>query len=205
MAISNSLHIILYHKCLRACGGKGILLHCWWECILVQPIWRTIWNYLRNWKRVTIWSSNLTAGHISSAHAQSISHVQLFATLWTVTHQAPLFMGFSRQEYWLLLLLLLSHFSRVRLCATPRDGSQPGFPVPGILQARTLEWVAISFSRGSSWPRDQAHVSCSSCLAGRFFITVSPGKPGESHNYKRYMHQNIHCNTTYNSQDMEAT
>ena len=43
------------------------------------------------------------------------------------------------------LLLLLSGFSRVRLC-DPRDGSPPGFPVPGILQARTLEWVAISFS-----------------------------------------------------------
>ena len=44
-----------------------------------------------------------------------------------------------------MLLLLLSRFSRVRLCAT-RDGSPPGSPVPGILQARTLEWVAISFS-----------------------------------------------------------
>ena len=46
----------------------------------------------------------------------------------------------------ILLLLLLSRFSRVRLCATPIDGSQSGSPVPGILQARTLEWVAISFS-----------------------------------------------------------
>ena len=44
------------------------------------------------------------------------------------------------------ILLLLSHFSRVRLCATPIDGSPPGSPVPGILQARTLEWVVISFS-----------------------------------------------------------
>ena len=43
-------------------------------------------------------------------------------------------------------LLLLSRFSRVQLCVTPIDGSPPGFPVPGILQARTLEWVAISFS-----------------------------------------------------------
>ena len=43
------------------------------------------------------------------------------------------------------LLLLLSHFSRVRLC-DPIDSSPPGCPVPGILQARTLEWVAISFS-----------------------------------------------------------
>ena len=44
-----------------------------------------------------------------------------------------------------MLLLLLSRFSRVRLCATI-DSSPPGSPVPGILQARTLEWVGISFS-----------------------------------------------------------
>ena len=44
------------------------------------------------------------------------------------------------------LLLLLSRFSRVRLCCDPIDGSPPGSPVPGILQARTLEWVTISFS-----------------------------------------------------------
>ena len=37
----------------------------------------------------------------------------------------------------------------------PIEGSPPGSPIPGILQARTLEWVAISFSRGSSRPRDQ--------------------------------------------------
>ena len=56
-------------------------------------------------------------------------------------------MGFFSKslEGLLLLLLLLSRFSRVQLCAT-RDGSPPGSPVPGILQARTLEWVAISFS-----------------------------------------------------------
>ena len=42
----------------------------------------------------------------------------------------------------LLLLLLLSRFSRVRLC-DPIDGSPPGSPIPGILQARTLEWVAF--------------------------------------------------------------
>ena len=45
----------------------------------------------------------------------------------------------------LLLLLLLSCISCVRLC-DPIDGSPPGSPTPGILQARTLEWVAISFS-----------------------------------------------------------
>ena len=41
----------------------------------------------------------------------------------------------------------------------PMDCSLPGFPVHGILQARILEWVTISFSRGSSPPRDRTRVS----------------------------------------------
>ena len=49
----------------------------------------------------------------------------------------------------LLLLLLLSLQSCPTLC-NPRDGSPPGSPVPGILQERTLEWVAISFSNDES-------------------------------------------------------
>ena len=46
------------------------------------------------------------------------------------------------------------------------DSSLPGSSDYGILQARVLEWVAISFSRGSSWPRDQTQVSG---IAGRHF------------------------------------
>ena len=45
-----------------------------------------------------------------------------------------------------LTQLLLSLFSRVRLCATPMDCSLPGSSVRGILQARVLEWGAIAFS-----------------------------------------------------------
>ena len=56
------------------------------------------------------------------------------------------------QECVLLLLLLLSRFSRVRLCDSI-DSSPPGSPVSGILQARTLEWVAISFSNAGKWSR----------------------------------------------------
>ena len=47
--------------------------------------------------------------------------------------------------------------------------SLPGSSVHGISQARILEWIAISFSRGSSWPRDQ---TCISYIAGRFFTTL---------------------------------
>ena len=46
---------------------------------------------------------------------------------------------------YVLLLLLLSHCSRVRFCATPQTAAHLTPPVPGILQARTLEWVAIYY------------------------------------------------------------
>ena len=42
----------------------------------------------------------------------------------------------------------------------PMDCSPPGFCVHAILQARALQWVAIPFSRASSWPRDRTQVSC---------------------------------------------
>ena len=57
--------------------------------------------------------------------------------------------------------LLQSHLT---LC-DPRDRSPPGSSVPGILQARILEWVAISSSRGSSRPRERTQISYVSYLA----------------------------------------
>ena len=56
----------------------------------------------------------------------------------------------------------------------PMDHSPPGSSVHGILQARILGWVAIPFSRGSSWRRDQTQVSY---IADRFFTIWAPGKP----------------------------
>ena len=57
--------------------------------------------------------------------------------------------------------------SCVQLFCDPMDCSQPNSSIHGIFQARILEWVAISLSRGYSWPRDQTHVSCISCIADR--------------------------------------
>ena len=64
-----------------------------------------------------------------------------------------------------------------QLCPTlcdPLDCSPPGSSVHGNSQTRILEWVAISFSKGYSQTRDRTNI----CIAGRFFTTESPGKPG---------------------------
>ena len=52
---------------------------------------------------------------------------------------------------WSLLLLLLSSLQSCPTLCDPIDGSPPGSPVPGIPQARILEWVAISFSNAWKW------------------------------------------------------
>ena len=56
----------------------------------------------------------------------------------------------------------------------PMDCSLTGFSVHRISQARILEWVAISSSRESSWPRDQTRISYVSFVAGRFFTNTEP-------------------------------
>ena len=91
------------------------------------------------------------------------SRVRLCVTPEMAAHQAPPTLGFSRQEHRSGLPFPspmyesdMSHAAAKSLqsCPTlcdPVDGSPPGSPVPGILQARTLEWVAISFSNTGKW------------------------------------------------------
>ena len=69
------------------------------------------------------------------------------------------------------------------LC-NPADCSPPGSSVHGILQVRMLEWLAISFSRGASQPRDGNCVSCNSFIAGGFFTAEPPGKPIISYSHQ---------------------
>ena len=80
-------------------------------------------------------------------------------------------------QSWLLHACVLIHMCacvHAQLCLTlcnPLDCDPPGSSLHGILQARTLEWAAISFSKGSSQPRDQTCVSLSPALTGGFFTT----------------------------------
>ena len=67
--------------------------------------------------------------------------------------------------------------SCLTLC-NPMECNLSDSSVHGISQGRILEWVAISFARGSFQPRDQIHISC---IAGRFLTAEPPGKPLNRH------------------------
>ena len=79
-----------------------------------------------------------------------VSRVRLCATLETAAHQAPLSLGFSRQEHWSGLPFPSPSESEVaQSCSTPSDPidcSRPGSSIQGIFQTRILEWGAIAFS-----------------------------------------------------------
>ena len=95
----------------------------------------------------------------------------------------------------LLLLLLLSRFSRVLLCG-PIDGSPPGSPVPGILQARTLEWVAISFSNAGKRKVKVMSLSHVRLLATPW-TTVYQAPPSMG-----FSRQDVSCSVMSNSCDL---
>ena len=78
------------------------------------------------------------------------------------------------QEFPIYLLLLLFNPCHGRFLCDTRGYSPPGSFVHGISRVRILQWVAIPFSRGSSWPRDQTHTSC---IGRRILYRWATGKP----------------------------
>ena len=112
-----------------------------------------------------------------------LSGVRLFASLWTATCQAPnnavhkilavlhmyvwlsafaIYLNCSQHCWW--AMVRAESLSPVRLSATPSSIAHQASLSWGILQAGILERVAISSSRGSSWPKGQTHASWVSCI-----------------------------------------
>ena len=95
----------------------------------------------------------------------------------------------------LLILLFILHVCLVAqsflILCNPMGYGPPGSSVHGILQARILEWVAISFSRGSSWPRNQTQ----SLELQTVYLPSEP--PGVSIHYR-----SVYCNTLWNKTEL---
>ena len=127
---------------------KGAFLHCccWWECKLVQLLWKTVWKFLKNLQIGLPYDLTVL---LLGAYPEKMK---------TLVHKVASIPVFTKVK-------VLVAQSCLILCNSMYC-SPPDFSVHGILQAGILEWVAIPFSRGSYWPRDRTQVSC---IAGGFF------------------------------------
>ena len=159
------------NKCWRRCGEKETLLRCWWKCKLVQPLWKTVWRCLRKLKIEFPYDPAIPLLwiYLDGSINQKDTHTPMFiAALFTIakTWKQPkcpsteewikiwyVCMGVCAYIWYLckyhreiphngILLLLLSHFSHVRLCATPETAAHQALPSLGF--SRKEHW--------SGWP-----------------------------------------------------
>ena len=144
----------------------SLLCRCWWTVGKGGNWWISKEGFLENWLSIDVLST---------------FNQQQKALMWTRT-LGPV----PSNTKFLLIIPILWHFSKclwgplllfsLYVCPTlcnPMDCSLPGSSVHGISQAKILEWVAVSFSRGSSEPRDWTPFPA---LAGGFFTTEPSGK-----------------------------
>ena len=200
--------------CLIFSGGRNPISS---NSLLCGKIWNLLHHHYHSFPGSASFPSGLPL-NIKPLCVCMLSCIWLFATPWTVAHQAPLTMGFSRQEYWSGTCLLhwqggslpplpagkpiniYSVYVSVKVkiaqsCLTfydPMDCSPSGSSVHGILQARILEWVAIPFSRGSSQPGAQTQVSC---FAGQTLYQSE--SPGAFKDHPKYFHRSFWRSALY--------
>ena len=126
------------------------------------------------WQSVGLLSLHHCICQFLRVHLHSCLSVHLYTDIClSFDRYISILLVLFSEEPWLMLLLLFSRFSHVRLCGTQWTAAHQAPLSRGILQARTLEQAAMPSSRGSSQPRDRTQVTC---IAGRFFTTELPGK-----------------------------
>ena len=138
----------------------------------LSAVWRSksffaeggsMWHFKAS--TVVTYSGNEFSNHHIFRWLLSIAYwFRTKSELWPFRISCP---EFPYQHQLPLILLLLFSLSAVSDSLDPMDYSPPGSIVHRILQAKTLEWVAISFPRGSSQARNRTCLCCISCIDGR--------------------------------------
>ena len=128
----------------------------------------------------------------SKIHSKSIYWITF--TLYVDTCQDK-YLGYQDLDFLLRVCASVLSCHVVSNSLWPMDCSSPGPYVHGILQGKILEWVAISYSRGASQPRDWANVSCISCIGRQIILPLlPPGKPFlPPDTSKSFMFLNLTC------------
>jgi len=148
----------------KGCGEKGALLHCWWECKPVQPLWRTVWRFL---KKLEIQLPYNPAIPLLGIHTEEtrierdmctpvfITALSTIARTWKQPRCPPAdewirkLWYISTMEYDLAIKkntfesvpMLLSRFSHVRLCATPQTAAHQA--PPPLRFSRQEHWSGL--------------------------------------------------------------
>ena len=180
MGISTWAEGLKIKNMIHPSGGSEEAEHCFPALLWVLSVLRSgcsfypfIWctTYLISFQKVKIFFYFLKLARTCFVTFSQI--IQTNMMIWCCYLNVMVYGNESGPSVSLCMCMLVT-----QLCPTlcnPMDSSLPGSSVRGILQARTLEWIPIPFSKGSFRPRDQTWVSC---VTGGFF-TVWATRNGE--------------------------
>ena len=130
---------------------------------MVQSLWKTVWRFLTKLKMELLFNPATHSWlYIQRKYSHYLKEITVFPCSLQYYSQHSRYENklvswqMDKENY--ICTYIHNVLSCVRLC-DPMDYSPPGSAVQGIFQATVLEWFTISFSRGSSWPRDWTEVS----------------------------------------------